>query len=199
MANPVRRGFWPVSRDSRTVPVIRVQVADDYATIICAGDCVRQASTGLYERAAAGETIGSIVVGCSYVNANSQRVESLVLPAATSFSATGTRPSDGSYLYIVDDAFNWAFESEINAAIDQNVTDETLNMDMVQTATATAILGSQQELDASTKATTTAQFRLIAYIEDPSNDLSLANAKALCRINESQSATAQTAIAVGTA
>lgn len=201
MANPVRRGFWPVRRaGGGRITYERVRVASAYATIICAGDLVRKEGTnGTFERAAAGESIWSVCVGVSYVNADSQRVESLVLPASTSYSASGFRPSDGSFLYIVEDAFNVIFETQMDGIMDQNTSDETLNYDMVQTATATAVLGSQQELNETTAATTTAQMRLVAIVEDPSNDTSIANAKVLCSITESQAATAQTATAVGTA
>jgi hypothetical protein len=173
-------------------------VASGYATAIAAGDAVREAADGTWTKALAGETIGSFCVGVRFTNSDGREIRSKFLPASTTYTGTGQRPKDGSYLEIVEDPFNTIFEANVDLALDNNVSDQTLNFD-IKTTAATAAGGSTTELDGATKQTTTAQMRALEFVDRPDNDNTLINSKILCRINEHQFDPAQTATAVGTA
>lgn len=208
MANTDLKGFAPYRHQSGR-PVTTRDVLCKAAGLSAnthAGSFVKQlANLDEWDIASAGNAIDSLCVGFKYPDpVTGVEIRSTYLPSTVSYTHTGARPALGVYMTIVDDAFNCEFIGQLSGALVAPTTAETLNFDVVQTATDTAST-SGQEIDSTTAATTTAQLRGIRYHkpigEDNArgDDTTAAHAKLIVRINESESDPSQTATAVGAA
>lgn len=187
MSNILRGGFrpaqgWPVK------PARRYEVASAYGTAIFPGDVVTLVTAGTVEVCTAGGAplILGVVSRCSYVGAEGKRIETYV-PAGTTYTPTTRGSVNSTYVWVWDDpqiiyeaclASNAGTDTEakIRAAIGSN-------MDIVATAGNATYFQSGHTLDGNPIAGT-AQFRIIDVVRDPANDLTSANARVLCQINE---------------
>ena len=103
-----------------------------------------------------------VFVGCSYVNAQGQQIWSQYYPS-------GTSNGGPIVAYVVDDP-NVLFQAQLDGAADQSdVGANTFFAAAQSTSTGSTRTGdSTSALDATT-VTTTAAFRIVAFVSDPSD------------------------------
>lgn len=185
MANVALPGFRPIKSGFGRIPYARVQAISNNTLAIFKGDCVTKDANGFWyvSSAGGGAQVGSVALGCSYVDASGKIVEAPYLPAATTYTVSNGSPRC-SWLYIVDPNFieNIVFEASVLGAIAQ--TDLGLNYDFVAGAGSTATGLSGHYLTSTGRATTnTIQWRVDAFIDNGRNDRTLTNAAVECTIN----------------
>ena len=192
MSNLVRGGFHP-RRDTGIPSPRRFEVASGYGTALFPGDVVSLLTDGTVAACAAGDTalILGIVSHVSYVNSLGVRQFGPYIPASTTYTPTSRGSIQASYVYVWDDPSieyvaclashaNTNTAAKIYAAVGSN-------MDLVATAGSTVYGRSGFTLDGNPIAGT-AQFRILEVLRDPANDLTSANARVVCQINEGEGA-----------
>lgn len=184
MANNQKGGFFPVGvRGGGSVEHARKRVLTNNTNAIFKGDAVVPVNDGGWVVATATNTaIGSVSMGCSYVDSTGVRVPRHYLPAATTYSGSTVDPEAASYLYVVADAVNVEFEASADEAL--TLTNLLNNFELVLTVGSTVTGYSKHEIDTSTAATTsTLPIRVTDFIFDGQNDVDSADVRVRCRIN----------------
>jgi hypothetical protein len=172
------------------IPLQRVQAISGPATSIFKGDNVTPAATGLWDLATAGtgNVIGSVSVGCQFVNSAGKVVREKYLPAGTTYTASaGDERCNWLYVIAPDALEEVVFEATVSEATTPIViaqTDLNLNYNFVAGAGSTPTGNSGQYLNSTGRAvTSTLQWRVIAFKESPRNDRNAINPRVLCRVN----------------
>lgn len=189
MANLVRGGFHP-RRDVGIPSPRRYEVASGYGTALFPGDVVTLLTDGTIAACAAGDTalILGVISHVSY-QGTLGRVYGPYIPASTTYTPTTRGSIQASYAWVWDDPnieyvaclashTNTNTAAKIYAAVGSN-------MDLVATAGSTVYGRSGFTLDGNPIAGT-AQFRILEVLRDPANDLTSANARVVCQINEGE-------------
>lgn len=143
-------------------------------TTVFVGDAVKSAGSAdadgvpTVAQAIAGDTLRGVVVGVEPETADS-----------TIYRAAST----GRYVYVADapDLVFEVQEDSVGGAL--SAASVGLNADLIVGAGSTAAGRSAMELDSSTAAATTAQLRILGFVQRPDNEIG-ANAKVLVMINE---------------
>lgn len=187
MSNLVRGGFHP--RRSGTIPSPRrYEVASGYATALFPGDVVTLLTDGTIAASTAGDAalILGVISHVSY-QGTLGRVYGPYIPASTTYTPTTRGSIQASYAYVWDDP-----DIEYVACLASHANTNTAakiyaalgsNMDLVAGAGSTVYGRSGFTLDGNPIAGT-AQFRIVEILRDPANDLTSANARVVCQINE---------------
>lgn len=169
-------GFTPAYHLSGgTIRQIEMRIADDYNTAIFNGDLVKRVAAGTVEVCAAGDVPVGVFMGCSFTKDDGEVVFSKHWPASQSVN--------GSYAtaYVMDDP-QVVLRAQFDGA--SGIADIGQLTDMVSThAGSTANGRSGQEID-STTGTATATFRILDFVDGPSNDPASNNAEALVAFAE---------------
>lgn len=149
-------------------------IASGYATSLFIGDPVKAVAGGTIERAAAGDVILGVFMGCRYSSDN----QNVTAADEKKYWPASTVASD-AYAYVVDDP-NTIFEVQATTAA---AADLGANADIVVGTgnTRTGVSGS--ELDGSTIAATAAQLRILRKVPRDANDFG-SNVKLEVLINE---------------
>jgi hypothetical protein len=187
MANIVRGGFRPRRNQGYSSPR-RYELASGNSTAVFPGDLVTLVTAGVVDLVTAGGAplILGAVSHVSYV-LNGVRQYGPYVPASTTYSPTSRGSANATYVYVHDDPgieyiaclashANTATAALIYAAVGAN-------MDIVATAGSTVYGRSGHTLDGNPIAGT-AQMRILEVLRDPANDLTSANARVVCMINE---------------
>lgn len=189
MANLVRGGFHP-RRDVGIPSPRRYEVASSFGTAIFPGDVVTLLTDGTVALSSAGDTalILGVVSQCSYV-LNGVRVPGPYIPATTVYSPTTRGSINASYVWVWDDP-NIEYVACLSSHANTNTAAKIYaavgsNMDLVAGAGSTVYARSGFTLDGNPIAGT-AQFRILEVLRDPANDLTSANARVVCQINEGE-------------
>lgn len=141
------------------------KIASEYATNLFIGDPVKMVAAGTIERAAAGDVILGVFMGCRY-SSDSQAVtaadEKKYWPAST--------VATDAYAYVCDDPYTIFEVQADDDTADIAATDVGANADiLVGTGnTRTGISGT--ELDASSIAASAAQLRIVKIVPREQND-----------------------------
>jgi hypothetical protein len=187
MANLLRGGFHP--RRSVGIPSpVRYEVASSYGTALFPGDVVTLVTAGTVEACTAGGAplILGVISHVSYV-LNGVRIPGPYIPATTVYSPTARGSINASWVWVWTDP-----TIEYIACLSSHANTDTAakiyaavgsNMDIVATAGSTVYARSGHTLDGNPIAGT-AQFRILEVLRDPANDLTSANARVVCQINE---------------
>lgn len=176
MANAdVVKGARPVYHPSGRIPTRRYAIPASDGTAVFIGDFVKSGGSAdangvaTVIQAAAGNTLRGVVVGFEPDHSN------LALLYRTA--------STLRYCYVADDP-DTVFEIQEDAVGgDLAVADVGENADIVVAAGNTTFGTSGMELDTSTHVTTTAQLRILGFVQRPDNEVGT-NAKVLVKINE---------------
>lgn len=147
-------------------------IASGYATDIVCQDAVKLAADGTIQRAAAGDTILGVFMGCRYVNSEGKPRFSAFWPAST--------VDANARAMVIDDP---DVEFEIQANGDVEAVDVGTNADLAVSAGDKVFGVSRMELDAATKAAGSAQLRILGRVDDPTNAYGT-NVKLRVLINE---------------
>lgn len=187
MANLVRGGFRP-RRNMGVSGPRRYELATNNSTAVFAGDLVTLVTAGVVDLVTAGGA-GLILGAVSHVSyvQNGVRIPAQFVPASTTYTPTARGSVNATYVYVWDDPSieyvaclashaNTATAALIYAAVGSN-------MDIVAGAGSTVYGRSGHTLDGNTIAAT-AQMRILEVLRDPANDLTSANARVVCMINE---------------
>lgn len=190
MSNLVRGGFHP--RRSGTIPSPRrYEVASGYGTALFPGDVVSLLTDGTVAACAAGDTalILGVISHVSY-QGTLGRVYGPYIPASTTYTPTTRGSIQASYVYVWDDP-----DIEYVASLASHTNTNTAakiyaalgaNMDLTAATAGSTVYGrSGMQLDGNPIAGT-AQFRIVEILRDPANDLTSANARVVCQINEGE-------------
>jgi hypothetical protein len=144
----------------------QIPVATGYATAICFGDTVKIDTTGFLvaDTGTNNATPCGVLVGCQYINSQSQTIEGQYYPAA---AATASNPA---YAYVVDDpmaAFQVAVVSSGTTVTTTGVTRSVVgaNMALVQnTGSTTTGNSAVAVLSGSDNTTNTLPVRVIDVV-----------------------------------
>lgn len=192
MANVTLGGFRPwgtFSGGQGNFPTkLRGELANNYNTAIFRYDIIKPVSDGTVAVAAAGDTtLLGVAVGFSYV-ISGKREPRLYIPANTTFSPTTVGSPNASWVYYHPLTPDLILEVDVNTAAG---TKAALigwlmnNCDLAAGSGGSTTSGiSSFVLDTSAPGSGTANFRIIDYRIDPTNDLTLVNAKVLVTVNE---------------
>jgi hypothetical protein len=185
MANLLRGGFRPKVRGRGPR---RYEVASSYGTALFPGDVVTLVTGGTVEASTAGDAalILGVVAALSYV-ASGERVYGRHVPATTVYSPTARGSKNATYAWVWDDPAT-EFVASVTSHADTDTAAEVYAsvgacMDLVATAGSTVYHRSGYTLDGNEVAAT-AQFRIVEIYREAANDLSAANWKAVCMVNE---------------
>jgi hypothetical protein len=168
-------GFTPAYHLSGgTIRMKEYRIADGYATSIFNGDMVKLVAAGVVEQADAGDSVVGVFAGCQYTQANGEIKFSKHWPASTDVA--------GSYAtaYVYDDPMI-VFTAQFDGA--SGIADIGQMADIVVGTGNTSTGRSASEIS-STTGTTTAQLRILDFVDSPDNDPASDNAVAYVQINE---------------
>jgi len=168
-------GFTPAYHlTGGTIRSQEMRIADGYAANIFNGDAVKLAADGTIQVAAAGDSLVGVFAGCSYTKADGEIVFSKYWPTGTDVA--------GSYAtaYVYDDP-KIVFRAQFDGA--SGIADIGQMADLVAGTGSTTTGRSAFEIS-STTGTTTAQLRILDFVNSPSNDPASANAEAYVQIVE---------------
>lgn len=186
MANILRGGFRPKHGAIRGPR--RYEVASSYGTALFPGDVVTLVTGGVVEACTAGGAplILGVISHLSYVSGG-VRVYGKHVPATTVYSPTARGSVNATYAWVWDDP-SIEYIASVSSHAETDTTAEVYDsvgscMDIVATAGNTVYSRSGHTLDGN-EIEATAQFRILEVYRDPVNDLSSANWKAVCQINE---------------
>jgi hypothetical protein len=188
MANILRGGFHPRKGINAVPKPRRYEVASSYGTALFPGDVVTLVTAGTVEACTAGGAplILGVIAHVSYVS-NNKRIYGQYIPATTVYAPTTRGSANASYAYVWDDP-SIEYIASVSSHADTDTAAEVYaavgsNMDLVATAGSTVYGRSGHTLDGNEVAAT-AQFRIVEIIRDPANDLTSANFRVACMINE---------------
>jgi hypothetical protein len=140
-------------------------IASTYGTDLLPGDPVKMVSGGTIERAAAGDPILGVFVGCRYTAAN----DNGILSRDKKYWPASTVATD-AFGFVVDDP-GVIFQVQIDdAGTALAATDVGGNADILVTAGSTATFTSGVELDQSTITGNSAQLRIMRLADLPNNE-----------------------------
>ncbi len=145
---------------------------------IYSGDVVKRNADGTIEIAAAGDTGVGIFNGCQYVASDGSIVFSRHWPASTAVKSGSTIKAS-----VYDDP-NITFRVQTATGVNFTLAMEGANADFVYAAGSSVTGQSASELDLSTVATTSANFRILRLVAEPDNAYDDAHAKVEVRFNE---------------
>ena len=187
MANIIRGGFRP--RRPGMYGARRYEVDSSNSGAIFPGDFVTLTTAGIVQASTAGDSALLLgAVACtSYVSAFGRRVYGSYIPATTVYSPTARFSKNASYCWVWDDP-TIEYVVSVTSHADTDTVAEVAacvgaNMDLVAGTGNTVYARSGYTLDGNT-IEATAQFRILEILRDPANDLSSANWRAICQINE---------------
>lgn len=184
MANIARGGFRPLHPGMHKAR--RYEVDSNYGTNLFPGDVVTLVTAGTVQAASAGgaDLILGVIAACTYVSGG-QRQYGKYIPANTVYSPTSRGSKNASYAYVWDDP-----EIEYVASVSGTNTAATVyamvgaNADILATAGDTIYSRSNHQIDGASVTTGTLRFRLLDILRDPAQDLTSANWRVICKINE---------------
>jgi hypothetical protein len=170
---PVRGAYGqPYSGATNEYPVLA-----SYATAIYSGDAVKLLTTGLINKAAAGDQLRGIAVGFRWVGADGITRYSPYWPGATT-----TLGSQNATAIVIDDP-NVIFETQFANSTSAPVqADMGALFDLIDAGGSTFTGLSGEGLDYTTLATTTKVFRAISFVPRGDNDTAAAYSRVLCTI-----------------
>ena len=166
----------------------RYELASGNATAVFPGDLVTLVTAGVVDLVTAGGApliLGAVAM-VSFV-LNGVRQYGGFIPASTVYAPTTRGSVNASYVWVYDDP-----SIEYVACLASNAGTNTAaliyaavgsNMDIVANAGSTVYRTSGHQLDGNPIAGT-AQMRILEVLRDPANDLTSANARVVCMINE---------------
>jgi hypothetical protein len=188
MSNILHGGFRPYYPGKVKGPR-RYELDSGNAAAVFPGDFVTLTTAGVVAASTAGDAalLLGAVAATSYVASTGGRVYGSYIPASTTYSPTSRGSANASYVWVWDDPdieyvaclashANTNTAAKIYAAVGSN-------MDLVATAGDTIYRRSGYTLDGNPIAGT-AQFRILEVLRDPAQDLTSANARVVCGINE---------------
>ena len=179
MANSALPGFQVVQTNTQAVQRRRVTVVSA-GTKLRRGDAVIWGGASIAVATTTNVAVAGALMGGSYVNADSRRVEAPNIPATTYTGTTIFNPN-ANYGYIPEDGVVVTYlASAAGSAL--ALTDIDLNLIMVLGTTTTKY--SDHTLTATSKAVTaTLPWRLIGFLDSPQSDPDAATAHCLVKVN----------------
>lgn len=169
-------GFTPAYHlTGGTIRQTEMRIADDYNTAIFSGDLVKRVAAGTIEVCAAGDVPTGVFMGCSFTKDDGEVVFSKHWPASQSVS--------GSYAtaFVMDDP-NVVLRAQFDGA--SGIADLGQLADMVATHSGSTVNGRSGQEVSSTTGTSTATFRILEFVDSPSNDPASDNAEVLVTFAE---------------
>lgn len=191
MANQLQGGIRPwgtfAGGEGNYPAPRRAEIASGYSTALFRYDPIKRLSDGTVAVAAAGDTdILGVAIGFSYVTGG-KRKRSNTVPASTTFSPSTVGSANASYCFFVACTPDVIFSVETNASVASVAAAENLvgeNADHVAgTGDANTGVGAYL-LDLSSKATSTAQWRIFDVMRTSDNDVLSTRFKLLVACNE---------------
>jgi hypothetical protein len=187
MANITRGGFRPKFAGIKGAR--RYEVVSGVSTAIFPGDVVTLLTDGTVAAASAGgaDLVLGVVAAASYVDSSGSRVRRYI-PASTTYSPTARGSKNASYVWVWDDP-TIEYVATVSTGTNTAAVIYALlgaNADIVATAGDTVYGRSNHTIDGSGATTGTLRFRITEIYRDPANDLTSANWKAVCQIDEGQ-------------
>lgn len=193
MANVAHPGFAPMKKGGATVALVRKLVLSNNTTLIAKGDALDAGTGGdVFVTATNNAAFYSVQWGGASFVLNSERVERISLPAATTYTGTAVNNTLASFVYCVEDMQATRFRASVDLAI--LLTDLNNNYNMNLNATTSSY--SQHELASASHGTTaTLPWRVLDFIVgDPKVDPTAAHAHVVCAQNAGRR---EPAIAIG--
>lgn len=193
MANTVIGGlrFNKMRNGSDRAVVEEAPVASGYGTAIFRGDPVKRLADGTVDICAAGELVYGIADGAVRFNGRAIQANSNFLPASTTYSGAPDPTNENASVIRVILARDAIFEADYDTAQASITAARGIvgnNVDHIAAAGSTSTGRSAYKLDGSAPATTAAQWRIMGisdHVIEGTNDVTLANWKALVEVNES--------------
>lgn len=188
MAN-IPCGFFPKYPGKLKGPR-RYEIASGYASNLFPGDMVTLVTAGVIQVgvAGAGNLLLGSIASITYVDANGLRVYGGYWPANTTYSPTARGSKNAAYAWVWDDpdieyeAMVGASDSSSNtAALAYAAVGAT--MGLLATAGDTIYRRSNHSLD-GVAASSAGQFRILEMERNPANDLTAANYRVVCQIDQ---------------
>ncbi len=155
-------GFTPAYHlTGGTIRSKEYRIADDYATAIFSGDLVKLVAGGTIEVAGEGDSVIGVFAGCSFTKDNGEITFSKHWPAAQSVS--------GSYAtaYVYDDP-SIVYAAQMEGA--SGIADIGQLADMDDANSGSTVTGRSAQQISSTTGTSTAQLRILDFVNTPDND-----------------------------
>jgi hypothetical protein len=155
-------GFTPAYHlTGGTIRSKEYRIADDYATAIFSGDLVKLVAGGTIEVAGEGDSVIGVFAGCSFAKDNGEITFSKHWPAAQSVS--------GSYAtaYVYDDP-SIVYAAQMEGA--SGIADIGQLADMDDANSGSTVTGRSAQQISSTTGTSTAQLRILDFVNTPDND-----------------------------
>lgn len=188
VTNVAGTGFVPAKvrgvGGNATITYRRYRVLSNNTNQIATHDAVKRSShdiLGLGTSSTFATTIASVCEGVSYIDSTGARRPAAILPAATTYSGSGNDPANASYVFLVDNPGNVAFEASVDSS--PAIADLNLNCE-INCAAATTAGYSQQSVKYSTKAVTaTLPVRLYDFKFAPDNNVDATNCHMFIVIN----------------
>jgi hypothetical protein len=163
-------------------------VANNYATAICRGDCLKRVSDGTVAVCAAGDSVDFVADGIDQYNSSGVLVKGNRVPANTTFSPTTVGSPNETRVRCIP-VRGVIFEADVDTAAASVATAQGLvgnNFDIVATAGSSTTGRSGHVINgASGSGTATATWRLVGICTRLDNDVTSANWKGRFVINES--------------
>jgi hypothetical protein len=142
-------------------------IASGYATDLFFGDPVKAVAGGTIERAAAGDTILGVFIGCRYSPSAAEKAAGVV-PQQRKYWPASTVAADAKAMVVDDPAVIYEVQADDDSA-DIAATDAGGNADLL-IGTGSAVTGlSGVELDSSTITNASAQVRIVRLVPRDDN------------------------------
>lgn len=188
VTNVAGTGFVPAKMrgvgGNATITYRRYRVLSNNTNQIATHDAVARSShniVGLGTSSTFATTLASVCEGVSYIDSTGARRPAAILPAATTYSGSGNDPANSSYVFLVDNPGNVAFEASVDTS--PAIADINLNCS-INCAAATTAGYSQQTVNYASKAVTaTLPVRLYDFKFGPDNNVDAINAHMFVVIN----------------
>jgi hypothetical protein len=142
-------------------------IASGYATNLLFGDPVKMVAGGTIERAAAGDTVIGVFIGCRYSPSASEKAAGVV-PLQRKYWPASTVASDAMAMVVDDPAVIFEVQCDDDSA-DIASTDVGANADLLIGSGSTVTCLSGVELDSSSVTASSAQVRIIRLVPRDDN------------------------------